>query len=257
MKLLLPLMAALLLALPVAAQESTDPPPYFLLLESSVTPANAADWASAVTQAAASHARHPQGRDWAAYRQLTGGPDETVRFFFPLDRLGDLDEWRSHREILTMTLGADRARAVISDLDLAVESGDRILSYSAKLSRPWPDFWAPRYVWVEQVTVADGSMVEYASLARRLVGAFDKAASDVYWMVYGTAIGGTSSELLYLYGFDRFAELDAWSSRLEVLGKTMAEGEAARLLAAIEAISETRSSVWQLEPELSQYGEEQ
>jgi len=251
------ILTALLLALPAAAEESPHPPGYYLFLESTVATADAADWASAVAQAAAGHARHPQGRVWSAYRKLTGGPDETVRFFFPLDRMGDLDEWRSQNEILTMSLGADRARAVISDLDLAVESGDRILSYSAKLSRPWPESHAPRYAWMEEVTVDDGKMVEYASLAKRLVGAFDEAAEEVYWVVYGTAIGGDSSRLLYIYGFDRFAELDLWSSRLEVLEQTLVEGESARLLAAIQAISETRSSLWQLEPELSRSEKEQ
>jgi hypothetical protein len=245
-------LVALLLPLRSNGQETPGPPRFLLLVESTVATEDSADWAGALAQAAAGHARHPKGRAWAAYRELTGGPDESVRFFFPLQRMAELDDWKSNREVLTRSLGPDRAGAVLEDLDLAADSGERVLSYSGKLSRPWPDFQAPRYLWVEEFLVAEGRMVEYASLAKRLVDAFEQAGESTYWVAYGNAIGGDSSELHFYYGFDAFAELDSWTSRLEVLDDIMAEGEAGRLLAAIEAISETRSSLWQLEPELSQ-----
>ena len=85
---------------------------------------------------ARTHAKHPEGNVWAAYRKLTGGPDETVRIFFPLNRLGDLDEWVSNRQVLHQALGSDRARIVLEDLDLAESPTERLLSYSDKLSRP-------------------------------------------------------------------------------------------------------------------------
>ena len=69
---------------------------------------------------------------------------------------------------------------------------------------------------------------------------------------YGNAIGGDSSGLLWIYGFDQFAEIDTWSSRLEALSGSLGDSEAARLLAAIEAVSESTVSLWQLEPHLSQ-----
>jgi len=246
------LLTALLFALPAAGQETPGPPEYFLLAESMVAPVDAGDWADAVALAAKAHAKHTEGNTWAAYRKLTGGPHETVRFFFPLNRMGDLDEWQSNRQILTETMGKDRARIVLGDLELASDAGERVLSYSSKMSRPWPDFQAPRYAWVDEVRVADGKMVEYAALVQRVVRAFAETDSKGYWIIYGNAIGGDSATLIWMYGFDKFAEIDAWESRLEALAKALPEGEAARLIAAMEAISESTSSLWQMEPALSQ-----
>ena len=242
----------LLAAIPAWGQPSAALPEYFLLTESSVAGADSAEWADAVTLVAKAHAQHPQGNTWVTYRKLTGGPEEAVRTFFPLDRLGDLDEWISNRQILTETLGADRTRIVLQDLDLAEDAGERLLSYSAKMSRPWPDFQAPRYAWVEEVTVADGKMVEYAALVDRLVRAFNEHDSQGYWVIYGNAIGGDSSSVIWIYGFDKFAEIDDWDSRLETLAKAMPSGEAPRLLAALEAISQSTTSLWQMEAALSQ-----
>jgi len=213
---------------------------------------DSADWADAVAMATRAHAQHPEGNLWAAYRKLTGGPDETVRFFFPLNRMGDLDAWPPNRQILTETLGKDRARIVLADLDLANEVGERVLSYSGKMSRPWPIFAAPKYVWVDEVKVADGRMVEYAALVQRVVRAFAEHDSKGHWVVYGNAIGGDSATLIWMYAFEQFAEIDAWESRLEALAKALPEGEAERLVGAMEAISESISSLWQLEPALSQ-----
>ena len=159
----------------------------------------------------------------------------------------------SNHQILAETLGSDRARIVRSDLDLAENSSESILSYSSKMSRPWPNFQAPRYAWTEEVTVAEGKMVEYAALVERMVRHFDEQEVDGYWVVYGNAIGGDGSSLLWFYGFDLFAEIDAWDSRLDSLAKSIGVEEAARLMAAMEAISQTTTSIWQMEPALSQF----
>jgi len=248
--------ALLLVALPISSQEPPAPPEYFFLVASSVAQEDVPDWIDAMALTAKAHAKHPEGHSWATYRELTGGPGEAVRFFFPLNRLAELDEWPSNRQVLTEILGKDRARIALSDLDLASDAAESIISYSSKMSRPWPDFQAPKYAWVEEVRVADGKMVQYAALAQRVVHAFDEHSGDGYWVVYGSAIGGDSSTLLWMYGFDQFAELDAWESRLAVLDKSMGEGEAGRLVAAMEAISESTSSIWQLEPALSQFAGE-
>jgi hypothetical protein len=249
-------LSLLMVAVPVLSQESPAPPDFFLLSESSVMHSDSADWADAVAMAARAHAKHPEGNVWAAYRKLTGGPEETVRFFFPLNRMGDLDEWRSNHQILTEAMGKDRARIVLEDLELASENDEKVLSYSRKMSRPWPNFKATKYAWIEEVRVADGKMVEYAALVQRVIRAFAEHDSQGYWVIYGNAIGGDSSTLIWMYGFEQFAEIDAWESRLEALAKAMPEGEAARLVAAMEAISESTTSIWQMEPSLSQFAGE-
>jgi len=247
MTLALPLLAA-----PAFSQASPGPPKYILLSEFSVIQSDSGGWAEAVAMAARAHAKHADGNLWATYRQLTGGPDERVRFFFPLNRMGDLDGWKSNRQVLTEVLGTDRTRMVLADLDLADRADERVLSFSSKMSRPWPDFKPPKYAWVEEVRVADGKMVEYAALVERVVRAFNEHGSDGYWVVYGNAIGGDKSTMIWMYGFEQFAEIDSWESRLDALAKAMPKGEAARLVAAIEAISETTSGIWQVEPALSQ-----
>lgn len=242
------------LAAPATSQEASTPPAYMLLSESTVLQEDSADWADALALTAKAHAKHAQGNTWVSYRKLTGGPHETVRSFFPLDRMGDLDTWVSNRQVVQQALGPDRARTVLQDLDLVETSSERVLAYSEKLSRPWPNFSPPRFAWVEEVRVEDGKMVEYAALAQRIVRTFEDHGSDGYWVVYGNAIGGDSSTLLWIYGFDQFAEIDAWESRLEALAKAMPAGEAGRLIAAVEAISEATTGIWQLEPALSQLG---
>lgn len=243
--------ALLLCSVPLLSQDGSAPPNYFLLSEVSVEQSDSADWAEAAAMAAKAHAKHPKGQIFATYRKLTGGPDESVRVFFPFNRMADLDEWISNHQILAEVLGKDRARIVETDLDLAHDASERVLAYSNKLSRPWPKFQAPKFAWVEEVTVAEGKMVEYAALVERVTRAFDEHSADGYWVVYGNAIGGDSSTLVWMYGFGEFAEIDAWDSRLEALSKALPEGEATRLVAAIEAVSETRVSIWQLEPALS------
>ena len=244
-------LAAVLLALPAAGQESSSPPAYLFQLETSITPAEAAVWADAMTLAAKAHAKHPEGNMFATYRKLTGGPNETVRTFFALNQLGDLDDWQSNRQIVTEALGKDRARIVLSDLDASENTAESILSYSGKLSSPDVGFRATKFAWVIEVEVEEGKMTEYAALAKRLAQT-SRGQETGKWLVYGNAIGGSNSVLHYYYGFDQFAELDSWTSRLEALSESLGDFDAARLLAAMEAVSKTTSSLWQLEPELSQ-----
>ncbi len=248
----------LLWALPISmfathapAQEPAAPPPYFLLVESAVAEEDAADWAEALAMTSRAHAEHPEGNTWATYRKLTGGPDETLRTFFALEQMGDLDGWKSNHQIVMEALGKNRARVVLSDLELESASRERILSYSAKLSHPAAGFHPAKYYWTVEVVVENGKMSEYAALARRLIES-RKSTDAGAFLVYGNALGGDNSALTYLFGFDRFAEIDAWPSRLAMASETLGDEEAERLLAAIEAISSTTSSLWQLEPRLSQ-----
>ena len=244
-------LAVALLALPLHAQESSGPPAFLFMVESTVAQDDAGDWAEAVTLLAKSHAQHPDGNMWATYRSLTGGPDETVRTFFPLNKMADLDGWQSNRKIVTEILGKDRARIVLSDLELNSSTSERILSYSKKLSHPGVQFKAYQYVWVLEVRVEEGKMTEYAALAQRLAE-IQKESPAGTWMVYGTALGGDHSVLHYFYGFDKFGEIDGWPSRLEMASESLGASEAARLLAALDSVAATTTSLWQLEAELSQ-----
>jgi len=244
-------LATALLALPVQAQEPSSPPAYLFMVDSTIAQEDAGDWADAVTLLAKSHAKHPDGNMWATYRRLTGGPGETIRTFFPLNQMADLDDWQSNREIVTEVLGKDRARIVLSDLDLRSSTSERILSHSDKLSHPSVQFKAYKYTWVLEVQVEEGKMTEYAALAKRLAEIQKESAAGT-WMVYGNALGGDRSVLYYLYGFDKFGEIDGWPSRLEMASESLGASEAARLLAAVDAVTATTTSLWQLETELSQ-----
>ena len=100
-------LALILVAIPGWGQESAYPPSYFLFSESTVLQADSADYADALAITAKAHAKHPKGNAWVTYRRLTGGPEETVRFLFPLNSMAELDGWspitRSSRRLWAAT----------------------------------------------------------------------------------------------------------------------------------------------------------
>jgi hypothetical protein len=171
---------------------------------------------------------------------------------FPFNSMADLDKWVSNRQILYETFGQERGQLALEDLELARDSSEHIVAYSAKLSRPPESVGASKILWVVEVEIEEGSMVEYSALALRVKKAYEQVGGEQTWLVYGNAIGGDRSQLTYLYGFDEFASLDDWPSSMEVLTAAYGEKEAARLLAALESLTRTRTSLWALESELSQ-----
>ena len=240
----------------VLAQDPSEAPPYLLVVDGVVEKSAIGSWSKAVVTLVEAHDAHPDGTNWAAFRELTGGPDVRVSFFHGFSKLAELDEWTSNRKILVDVLGPVEGGAVKDALSRGVDSSDRVVSLVNELSRPWTSAAAPNYLWVATVRVADGKMTEYAALAKRVRRAFDEHAGEVHWLCYANAIGGDSSELVYYYGFDAFAEVDSWPSRRGVLSAALGERDGGRLASALEAITETTTSLWRLEPELSRLGRE-
>jgi len=236
------------------AQEAPGAPPYFLVVEGEVDKAVVGPWSEAVVSLIEAHDAHPNPAMWAAFRELTGGPDLRVRFFHGFSRLADLDDWTSNRRILVEVLGPVEGGAISDVLARGVDSSDRVMTLVEDLSRPWTGTAPPKFLWVVTVRVADGKMTEYAALAKRVRRAYERHAADPRWLCYANAIGGESSELSFYYGFDTFAEVDTWPSRREVLAAAHGEREGARLASALESITETTTSLWKLEPELSRLG---
>ena len=247
-------LCAIACAFTVPAVGTAGPPTHVYLVESKVSTEEGARWAAAVAETAAAHAGHAQGSSWAAYRKLTGGPEETVWFFFGFDEMAELDGWASSRRILIDALGSEAGRKVLADLDLERQSSDRIISLKGEMSRPWPDGPndPPANLWVVEVEVAPGKLIEYAALWKRLTRAYDGFDARAVWFTYGNTVGGDRSKHLVFYPFDRFAEVDDWPSRIEVLTRASGAEEAARLAAALDAITKTTKSLWHLEPALSQ-----
>lgn len=236
------------------AQEAPGAPRYFFVVDGEVKKTSIGSWTEAVGALIEAHDAHPDGTDWAAYRELTGGPDVRVSFFHGFSKLAELDEWTPNRKILVDVFGPVEGGAVKEALSRGVDSADRVATLVGDLSRPWPGVKPPNYLWVATVRVADGKMTEYAALAKRVRRAFDEHAGDVHWLCYADAIGGENSELVYYYGFDAFAQVDAWPSRREVLSAAVGERDGGRLASALEAITETTTSLWKLEPVLSRLG---
>lgn len=239
-----------------AAQEAPTAPPYLLVAEGEVEKASIGPWSKAVVALVEAHDAHSDGTMWATFRELTGGPDVRVAFFHGFSKMADLDELTPNRRILVDVLGSAEGAAVKDALAFGVESSDRVIAFVDELSRPWIGSEPPRYLWVATVRVADGKMTEYAALAKRVRRAFDQHTEGVQWLCYANAIGGEDSELVYFYGFDSFAEVDSWPSRREVLAAVHGEGDGARLASALESITETTTSLWRFEPELSRHGGE-
>lgn len=246
------ILITLVLAVSSWAQGSSGAPHYFLLVDSIIDSEDAGDWAAAAAMTAKAHAEHTEGNLFATYRKLTGGPDEAVRVLFPFNKMADLDAWVSNAQILYETIGKDRGQLVLDDLELDQSSSERVVAYSEKLSRPPQSVRASKILWVVEVEIEEGSMVEYSALALRVKKAYEQAGGEQTWLVYGNALGGDRSQLTYLYGFEEFGSLDTWPSRMEVLTAAYGEEEAARLAAALESLTKTKTSLWALESELSQ-----
>jgi hypothetical protein len=217
---------------------------------------NIGTWSAAVADLIDAHAAHEDGSYWVVFRELTGGPDVRVAVFKGFEKMAELDEWTPNREILVDALGPTEAAAVKDALTRGVTSTDRVITRVDELSRPWTSHDPPNYLWVTTVAVADGKMTEYAALAKRVRQAFEEHADHVRWFCYANAIGGDGSDLIFLHGFDEFAEVDEWPSRREALAGKIGEREAGRLISAIESITETTTSLWKLEPSLSRMPEQ-
>ncbi len=239
-----------------AAAEESGAPPYFLVVDGEIEKAAIGPWSEAVVSLIEAHDAHPDGTMWATFRELTGGPDVRVGFFHGFSKMADLDDWTPTRRILVDVLGPVEGGAVKDALARGLDSSDRVMTLVDDLSRPWTGKKPPNYLWVATVRVADGKMTEYAALAKRVRRAFDSHADTVHWLCYANAIGGESSELTFYYGFNAFAEVDSWPSRREVLATAHGERNGARLASALESITETTTSLWKFEPELSRQGGE-
>jgi hypothetical protein len=239
-----------------AAAEESGAPPYFLVVDGEIEKAAIGPWSEAVVSLIEAHDAHPDGTMWATFRELTGGPDVRVGFFHGFSKMADLDDWTPTRRILVDVLGPVEGSAVKDALARGLDSSDRVMTLVDDLSRPWTGTKPPKYLWVATVRVADGKITEYAALAKRVRRAFDSHADTVHWLCYANAIGGESSELTFYYGFNAFAEVDSWPSRREVLAIAHGERNGVRLASALESITETTTSLWRFEPELSRLAEE-
>jgi hypothetical protein len=233
------------------AQDAPGAPPFFLVADAEIEKASIGPWTKAVVALVDAHDAHPNGTAWAAFRELTGGPDVRVSFFYGFSKMADLDNWTPNRRILVDGLGPVEGGQVKDALARGVDSSDRLMKLVDELSRPWAGAEPPKYLWVATVRVADGKMTEYASLAKRVRRAYEGHAENARWLCYANAIGGESTELIYYYGFDAFAEVDSWPSRREVLAAAHGERDGVRLASAIESITETTTSLWRFEPQLS------
>lgn len=243
-----------MLSVLTAAQEAPGAPPFFLVADAEIEKAEIGLWSKAVNALVKAHDSHPDGEVWAAFRELTGGPDVRVSFFHGFSKLADLDDWTPNRRILVDVFGPVDGGAVKDALARGVESSDRLTKLVGDLSRPWTGTDPPKFLWVARVRVAEGKMTEYASLAKRVRRAYDDHAAGAHWLCYADAIGGENSALTFYYGFDSFAEIDSWPSRRSVLTAAHGEREGARLASAIESITETTTSLWRFESELSRLG---
>jgi len=236
--------------LPAIAQEG--PPPYLFVIESGMKAADVPIWTMAMRDVATAHAESDNGNAWAAYQSTTGGPDTRFRFYIPLRKLAELDNWASTREVVIGALGADAGKAALRVLDAADYAADRLAAYNAPLSRPPAPRVAPyRHIWVLTVQIRKGKLIEYAALMRRVKRANDAHDDGAHWAAYADAIGGEVDTVELYFPFDRFAELDAWPGTPEILASHYGADEAARILEALDGISEATSQIWSLVPSLS------
>ena len=238
------------------SDEGPGSPPFLYVVEAEIEKPHIGMWTAAVRTLIGAHDAHPDGASWAVFRELTGGPDVELMFFRGFSKMAELDHWPSNRRVLVDVLGPVEGGSVKDVLERGIDSSDRVMSRVDELSNPWTSHDPPKYLWVATVMVAEGKMTEYAALAKRVRQAFEEQATDLRWICYANAIGGDAAELTFLYGCASLAQVDGWASRREVLAAFLGDRDGERLASAIEAITETTTSLWKLEPELSRLSEE-
>ena len=95
------LLASLTLALvslsPAIAEDAAAPPGKVYVIRARVATENVAVWSRAVQKTVEAHSNHEQGNVWAAYENVTGGPDSEYVFLFPFEKFADLDGWVRER----------------------------------------------------------------------------------------------------------------------------------------------------------------
>jgi len=248
--------ALVLVAAFAGADEDSGSPPFLYVVDAEVEKMHIGGWTDAVKALIRAHEGRSDGASWAVFRELTGGPQVDVMFFRGFSTMAELDGWPVTRRVLVDALGPVEGGAVKDALERGVDSSDRVMSRVDELSNPWISRDPPRYLWVATVVVAEGKMTEYAALAKRVRRAFEDQVGDLRWICYANAIGGERRELSFFYGFDTFSEVDRWPSRREVLATSLGDRMGERLASAIESITETTTSLWKLEPDLSLLGEQ-
>jgi hypothetical protein len=104
------------------------------------------------------------------------------------------------------------------------------------------------HVQLTQTTVKAGKNLEYEQLVKRLGEAQLKADPTYALVRYVVGRGGPANTYLSGRAFSKWAELDRWLSPAQAAVKVYGEAEAAKLMAALAAVTETQeqtvASVW-------------
>jgi hypothetical protein len=104
------------------------------------------------------------------------------------------------------------------------------------------------HVQITQTTVKAGKNLEYEQLVKRLGDAQMKADPTYAVVRYAVGRGGPMNTYMSGRVFTKWAELDRWLSPREASVKALGEAEAAKLLTAIAAVTDSQeqtvASVW-------------
>ncbi len=111
------------------------PPAFVFFLHSTVEPAKAGEYSALIQKVKSAHQQYENGVHWIAYNNIIGGGEGAQFFIFAgMEKLGDLDDWPSTRQVLTNALGAEEAAAISKSLSQVAETHTVILALAPSFS---------------------------------------------------------------------------------------------------------------------------
>ena len=205
---------------PAAAQEVPRPFPMILTIRGPVEPAMMGPFNEGMQKIVKAHSEHASGNNWATYTQLTGGQPAQFYLFLPMAKMGDLDVWTPHMQIMMEALGPEEGQKLLSSMGKAWPAESLILAHVPEISNPSESMEGPPpYAMHMQVSVKPEAVFEYIGMVQKIVEANAKHDNGLNWVGYTNTVGGEGAEFHYWIAANSLADLE----RLPMMGQVMNE----------------------------------
>ena len=106
---------ALLVTVLPASADGDEPYPFLFLIRGEVPGDRMGEFSQLFTQVIEAHKQHENGNNWATYMPMTGDSSPLVRMYIPMDKIGEMDGWTPHAQIMTAAHGPEKAPELMQD----------------------------------------------------------------------------------------------------------------------------------------------
>jgi quinol monooxygenase YgiN len=199
--------------------------PFGIIIEAKLKPGTTLAAREAATKLLAAMKSNEAATKFWGYSTGTGEGEHIV-VFAPFQKYSDLDR-PSTGEIAGKAAAKD-VDGLLTAIDSSVAKIKRsIVEYVPALSNP-PDHDAPApgpNVYHVKVKLKPGNTIKARELAAKIAEAYRKSAKGMKYWGYGTALGENETYHLMI-PFEKYADLDGWTSTAAVLNEAKANTDA-------------------------------